>query len=59
MFFDEQEITPKAKGVFRFDAEGNKIDSFEQSAVEVRALVEGQLLAKRCYAEKLGFSIGT
>lgn len=58
MFFFEEEITPKVKGVFRFDAEDNIMDSFEQSAIEVRAIIEGQFLAKRAHAEKLGFTIG-
>ena len=31
------------------------IDSFATPSEEVRALIEGQLLAKRCHAEGVGF----
>ena len=59
IYFDQQEITPKMQGTFRFDASGNPIDHFEESATEVRAIIEGQFLAKRVHAERLGFNIGT
>ncbi|XP_046459350.1 xylulose kinase-like isoform X2 [Daphnia pulex] len=58
MFFDEKEITPKIQGTFRFNASDQRINAFEEPATEVRALVEGQLLAKRVHAERLGFSTG-
>ena len=58
MFFDEQEITPKIQGTFRFNAFDQRINVFEEAATEVRALIEGQLLAKRIHAERLGFIIG-
>lgn len=58
MFFDEQEITPKIQGTFRFNASDQRINAFEEPATEVRALIEGQLLAKRVHAERLGFIIG-
>jgi len=58
IYFDQQEITPKMQGTFRFDASGNPIDHFEESATEVRAIIEGQFLAKRVHAERLGFNIG-
>ena len=58
MYFDEEEITPKVQGIFRFNASDQKVDAFEQAATEVRALVEGQLLAKRVHAERLGFKTG-
>ena len=55
---DEQEITPKIHGIFRYDGSDKKIECFEESATEVRALVESQFLAKRVHAEHLGFNIG-
>ena len=58
MFFDEEEITPKVQGTFRFNASDHKVNAFEEAATEVRALIEGQLLAKRVHAEQLGFNIG-
>lgn len=59
MYFDDEEITPKARGIHRFDGQDRPLDRFEQPATEVRALVEGQFLAKRVHAEKLGFRTGT
>uniref|UniRef100_A0A8C2IFZ6 Xylulose kinase n=1 Tax=Cyprinus carpio TaxID=7962 RepID=A0A8C2IFZ6_CYPCA len=49
-------ITPPAAGVHRFNAEGQRVSWFEQD-VEIRALLEGQFLAKRVHAEKLGYKI--
>ena len=34
-----------------------QVDSFD-SSVEVRALIEGQFLAKRVHAERLGYTMG-
>lgn len=58
MYFDEEEITPKIQGTFRFNASNHRVDRFEEAATEVRALIEGQLLAKRVHAEQLGFNLG-
>lgn len=58
MYYDEKEITPKIQGTFRFNAFDQKVNTFEEAATEVRALVEGQLLAKRVHAEQLGFNKG-
>jgi len=58
IYMDEQEITPKIHGIFRYDGSDKKIECFEESATEVRALVESQFLAKRVHAEHLGFNIG-
>jgi len=55
---DEQEITPKIHGIFRYDGMDQKIERFEESATEIRALIESQFLAKRVHAERLGFKIG-
>ncbi|TRY55339.1 hypothetical protein DNTS_009045 [Danionella cerebrum] len=57
MFFDVLEISPSVSGHHRFDAEGRKVSSFSPD-VEIRALVEGQFLAKRFHAQKLGYKIG-
>lgn len=56
VYFDVMEITPPAAGVHRFNAEGQRVSWFEQD-VEIRALLEGQFLAKRVHAEKLGYKI--
>ena len=58
MYFDEEEITPKIQGTFRFNASNHVVDAFEEPATEIRALIEGQMLSKRVHAEKLGFNIG-
>ncbi|XP_065839461.1 xylulose kinase-like [Oscarella lobularis] len=57
IYFFDTEITPFAIGEHRFDASGKKVDVFERST-EVRALVEGQFMAKRVHAENLGYDIG-
>lgn len=57
VYYHEPEITPSgAQGVFRFNASGTKVDSFP-AEVEVRAVIEGQLLAKLSHARKLGYEI--
>lgn len=56
MYYDVLEITPAAAGVHRFNAEGHQVSAF-QPQVEIRALVEGQFMAKRVHAEKLGYKI--
>ncbi|KAK2155300.1 hypothetical protein LSH36_243g02010 [Paralvinella palmiformis] len=58
IYFDVQEITPNTVGVHRFNSEDEKVSQFE-SAVEVRAVIEGQFLAKRVHAENLGYDIGS
>ncbi|KAM4606083.1 xylulose kinase isoform 2-T2 [Polymixia lowei] len=55
-YFDAMEITPSAVGLYRFNQDNNKVLCFS-SQVEVRALVEGQFLAKRLHAERLGYKI--
>ncbi|EDO47320.1 predicted protein [Nematostella vectensis] len=57
IYFNIREITPFAVGVHRFNREDEKVQEFSKK-VEIRALVEGQFLAKRAYAEKLGYNIG-
>ncbi|KAK9396069.1 xylulose kinase [Crotalus adamanteus] len=55
-YFDVREITPEAVGIHRFDASNAKIPAFPKD-VEIRALIEGQFMAKRIHAEKLGYKI--
>ncbi|XP_064187159.1 xylulose kinase isoform X2 [Anguilla rostrata] len=56
IYFDTMEITPPTAGVHRFNEENTKVAGFSEE-VEIRALVEGQFLAKRVHAEKLGYKI--
>ncbi|XP_055928953.1 xylulose kinase-like isoform X1 [Argiope bruennichi] len=56
MFFDLMEILPTVIGDFRFNKNNESVQRFSKE-VEVRALVEGQFLAKRVHAEDFGFKI--
>uniref|UniRef100_A0A6Q2WP81 Xylulose kinase n=1 Tax=Esox lucius TaxID=8010 RepID=A0A6Q2WP81_ESOLU len=56
IYFDSVEITPPAVGVHRYNNENKKVAGFPAQE-EIRALVEGQFLAKRYHAEKLGYKI--
>ncbi|XP_033124154.1 xylulose kinase-like isoform X2 [Anneissia japonica] len=58
IFFDVQEITPSAVGIHRWNANGESVSSFTPGA-EIRAVIEGQFLAKRLHAENLGYHIGS
>ncbi|XP_062900553.1 xylulose kinase isoform X1 [Mobula hypostoma] len=55
-YFDVMEITPAASGVHRFDDRDCKVSEFSKE-VEVRAVLESQALAKKAYAEKLGYKV--
>ena len=57
IYFQETEITPFAQGTYRFDKNGGKVESFSKDE-EIRALIEGQFLAKRVHAEALGYHLG-
>uniref|UniRef100_H2YXB8 Xylulose kinase n=1 Tax=Ciona savignyi TaxID=51511 RepID=H2YXB8_CIOSA len=57
IYFDVMEITPAVQGQYRFDANDKMVASFSP-AEEVRSLIEGQFLAKRYHAEKLGYRLG-
>lgn len=59
IFLYDQEIQPRAQGIWCFDASGRRVDQFESEAVQVRALVEGQFLARRLHAERLGVRFGS
>uniref|UniRef100_A0A671NMM2 Xylulose kinase n=1 Tax=Sinocyclocheilus anshuiensis TaxID=1608454 RepID=A0A671NMM2_9TELE len=56
VYFDVMEITPHFAGVHRFNAEGQRVSCCKRD-MEIRALIEGQFLAKRVHAEKLGYKI--
>ncbi|XP_057347289.1 xylulose kinase isoform X4 [Manis pentadactyla] len=55
-YFDVMEITPEIIGRHRFSADNCKVSAFPED-VEIRALVEGQFMAKRIHAEGLGYRI--
>ncbi|XP_059018048.1 xylulose kinase isoform X1 [Mustela lutreola] len=55
-YFDVMEITPEITGRHRFSAENRQVSAFP-GAVEIRALIEGQFMAKRIHAEGLGYRV--
>ncbi|XP_006890713.1 PREDICTED: xylulose kinase [Elephantulus edwardii] len=55
-YFDVMEITPEIVGRHRFNAEGQEVSAFPRD-VEIRALIEGQFMAKRIHAEGLGYRV--
>ncbi|XP_055457548.1 xylulose kinase isoform X4 [Psammomys obesus] len=55
-YFDVMEITPEIIGRHRFNAENIEVSAFPGD-VEIRALIEGQFLAKRIHAEGLGYRV--
>lgn len=58
LYFDAPEIIPALVGDHRFNKADDKISRYSSKEVEVRALIEGQFIAKRAYAEDFGFVIG-
>lgn len=57
-YFDLPEIIPEGvEGSFRFNKAGEQVTRFLSEAAEVRALVEGQVMAKRIHAQNMGFNI--
>nr|KAF6311466.1 xylulokinase [Myotis myotis] len=55
-YFDVKEITPEMIGRHRFSPENREVPAFPAD-VEIRALIEGQFLAKRIHAEGLGYRV--
>ncbi|XP_029425956.1 xylulose kinase isoform X2 [Nannospalax galili] len=55
-YFDVMEITPEIIGYHRFNAENVEVSAFPGD-VEIRALIEGQFMAKRIHAEGLGYRV--
>ncbi|KAK4294400.1 hypothetical protein Pmani_032982 [Petrolisthes manimaculis] len=58
MYYHLPEITPGVEGLYRFNKTDEAVGRFASNEVEVRALIEGQFLAKRVHAERLGFATG-
>ncbi|PSN58396.1 Xylulose kinase [Blattella germanica] len=56
LYFDAQEIIPFVKGDYRVNKANVGISKFNGKEIEVRAVIEGQFVAKRAHAEDLGFS---
>jgi len=55
-YYDVQEILPNANGDHRFDSNDKKVDNFTNEE-NIRSLIEGQLIAKKYYSEKIGHKI--
>ena len=56
-FYDDHEILPQnVQGRFYFDAKDQQIKDLEPAS-KARAVIEGQLLAKRLYLERANFDI--
>ncbi|PNF32173.1 Xylulose kinase [Cryptotermes secundus] len=58
VYYDIQEIIPSVKGDYRVNKANVQLSKFNSKEIEVRALIEGQFLGKRAYAEDLGVSLG-
>ena len=57
-YFDHPEIVPDGvQGDFRFNRNDEAASRFASNETEVRAVVEGQMMAKRLHAERMGFVI--
>ena len=57
-YFDHPEIVPDGvQGDFRFNRNDEPASRFASNETEVRAVVEGQMMAKRIHAERMGFVI--
>ena len=56
IYFQDPEITPTGQGLFRWDGSGTSVPTFPLE-VEVRAIVEGQFMAKWVHAHSLGYQI--
>ncbi|VEN36043.1 unnamed protein product [Callosobruchus maculatus] len=57
LYYDIQEILPFLQGDYRF-TKTQATCKFTSLEVEVRALIEGQFIAKRAYAEEFGVQVG-
>jgi len=57
-YFDHPEIVPAAfQGDFRFNKSDEPVTKFSSEETEIRALIEGQVMAKRLHTERMGFRI--
>jgi len=58
MYFDHPEIVPDGLlGDYRFNKSDEPAIRFAGNETEVRALIEGQMMAKRIHAERMGFNL--
>lgn len=56
-YYTDTEIIPVGiKGCFRFDKDDKKVEKFSGEE-EIRAVVEGPLMAKLCHAQHLGYHV--
>jgi len=58
LYYDTQEILPCVSGDYHVNKANVMLPKFSGKEIEVRALIEGQFLAKRAYTEDLGFTVG-
>lgn len=58
LYYTSQEIVPFLYGEHRYNKAGDRVTKFTSLEVEVRALIEGQALARRAHAEDMGLEIG-
>ncbi|XP_012268457.2 xylulose kinase isoform X2 [Athalia rosae] len=58
LYYDAQEILPSLNGDHRFNKANDQVSRYTSMEVEVRALIEGQFIARRAHAEDFGFTIG-
>ncbi|KAJ8684028.1 hypothetical protein QAD02_019820 [Eretmocerus hayati] len=58
LYYDAQEILPRLAGDHRYNKAGERIARYSSKEVEVRAVIEGQFVARRAHAEDFGFVIG-
>ncbi|XP_073995322.1 xylulose kinase-like isoform X2 [Rhodnius prolixus] len=58
LYYDVEEIVPNLEGIYRYDRADNSIEKFPSAEIEIRALIEGQFLAKRAIIEDLNMNIG-
>ena len=56
IYFQDPEITPAGQGIFRTNKSSTKVEQFPPE-VEVRAIVESQIMAKFVHARSLGYQI--
>ena len=59
LFFPVREICPPLVGVHRFGRTGERVSRYPGQEVEVRAVVEHQMLSRRLHANTLGYTTGT
>jgi xylulokinase len=55
---DTEEIMSRISGDHRFNKANERIVRYSSKEVEVRALIEGQFIARRAHAEDFGLVVG-